>query len=156
MICDTTASLCLATLAVLWCTMLFISSIERATSPLKKHMFHGRIFLYFSFLYVIRCMCCAQTTDRDNPWIALPKVWIRVCATIHGLSAQSMDRANEGLEVWISVKPLMHGRSWEVADSTEASPLKHLRQQCCSTWLPIRSLILASKYGILRQQGWDE
>ena len=32
-----------------------------------------------------------------------------------------MDRANEGLEVWISAKPLMHGRSWEAADSDSVS-----------------------------------
>ena len=41
-------------------------------------------------------MCYAQTMDRDNPWIALLKVWI--CA-LHGQSmdcaalARSMDRA---------------------------------------------------------------
>ena len=33
------------------------------------------------------------------------------------LLMQSMDRANEGLEVWISAKPLMHGRSSEAEDS---------------------------------------
>ena len=26
---------------------------------------------------VVQCICYAQTMDRDNPWIALPKVWIR-------------------------------------------------------------------------------
>ena len=38
------------------------------------------------------CICCAQTMDRDNPWIALPKVWIRalrnnpwIVCSIHGL-----------------------------------------------------------------------
>ena len=46
-----------------------------------------------------------------------PKYGSVLCATIHGLSAQSMDRANEGLEVWISAKPLMHGRSSEAEDS---------------------------------------
>ena len=46
-----------------------------------------------------------------------PKYGSVLCATIHGLSAQSMDRANEGIEVRISAKPLMHGRSWEAANS---------------------------------------
>ena len=47
-------------------------------------------------------MCCAQTVDRDNPWIALHKAWIHVTSddpwivtevTIHGLPAQSHDCA---------------------------------------------------------------
>ena len=42
-------------------------------------------------LAYIRHVCCAQTMDRDNPWIALPKVWIRalrnnpwIVCSIHG------------------------------------------------------------------------
>ena len=33
-----------------------------------------------------------------------PKYGSVLCATIHGLPAQSLDRANEGLKVWISDK----------------------------------------------------
>ena len=64
--------------------------------------------------------CAAQSMDPCfaqqsmdcllNPW--------NVCS-IHGLSAQSMECANEGLEVRISTKPSMHGRSREAADSTK-------------------------------------
>ena len=36
-------------------------------------------------LYIYIYICYAQTMDRDNPWIALLKVWIRA------LRGQSMD-----------------------------------------------------------------
>ena len=36
-----------------------------------------------------------------------PKYGSVLCATIHELPAQSMDRANEGLKVWISDKQSM-------------------------------------------------
>ena len=63
------------------------------------------VFDYFS-AYVVRKLWIGTIHG-----LRCPKYGSVLCATIHGLSAQSMDRANEGLEVWISAKPLMHGRS---------------------------------------------
>ena len=36
-------------------------------------------------MYIFKYICYAQTMDRDNPWIALLKVWILA------LRGQSMD-----------------------------------------------------------------
>ena len=78
------------------------------------------MFIFCTVVITVdECICCAQTMDRDNPWIALPKVWIRalrknpwIVCSIHG----SRKRGTR-LEVWISAKPLMHGRSSEAEDS---------------------------------------
>ena len=69
------------------------------------------IFITFT-VYVVRKLWIGTIHG-----LRCPKYGSVLCATIHGLSAQSMDRANEGLEVWISAKPLMHGRSSEAEDS---------------------------------------
>ena len=64
-----------------------------------------------------------------------PKYGSMLCATIHGLSAQSMDRANEGLEVWISVKPSMHAGTLVSTKLVRRAPQKQIAYS-----------ILASKY----------
>ena len=89
----------------------------------------------------IQYICCAQTMDRDNPWIAPPKVWIRalrnnpwIVCSIHG----SRERGNRSTDLsqTIDAWTLMgSGKLW--LQNHWCSPLKHLWQQCCSTWLPI-------------------
>ena len=87
----------------------------------KCHPYTFQFFIYFTFY-----ICCAQTMDRDNPWIALPKVWIRalrnnpwIVCSIHGSrkrGTRSMD-LGQTIDAWTLVR----------------SGVKHLRQQYCST-----------------------
>ena len=50
---------------------------EEDKKTLESTVLNGILCLWY--------ICYAQTMDRDNPWIALPKVWIRA------LCGQSMD-----------------------------------------------------------------
>ena len=101
-------------------------------------------------------ICCAQTMDRDNPWIALPKVWIRalrnnpwIVCSIHGSrkrGTRSMD-LGQTIDAWTFVRS---GGLWlqnhALTFVTEAPPAAMLYNL-------IAHSILANEHLYLRQQG---
>ena len=65
-------------------------------------------------LPAIRYVCCAQTMDRDNPWIALLKVWIRalrnnpwIVCSIYG----SRKRGTRSMDLGQTIDAWKHVRS---------------------------------------------